>query len=157
VIFCKYRVWCLESPRLRKGSLADKGSLSFVLSSGLSSYVRLSPEHQGNNRCERRLWWTRKMSLLSRAVGVVCSSLEHAAQPRDPPVLSNNRMSEMKSSSFSGLDYLQRSLWSVLPLAATLVSVVSCPDHVEAPGSSGYPWSYSSHEPCLCLCPEKAI
>lgn len=58
---------------------------------------------------------------------VVCRSLElaqtqppkHAVQPQD---LSNDRISGMKNSSFSGQDLLERSLWSTLLLEAMCVS-----------------------------------
>lgn len=53
---------------------------------------------------------------------VACSSLALAqSQPLEHiPVLS---MSKTKNGSFSGLDLLNRPLWFLLPLEATLVSM----------------------------------
>lgn len=58
--------------------------------------------------------------------------LSGACTPTQPehitPFLNKDRMSRMKNVSFfSGLDLLKTPLWSVLPLEATLVSVVHCP------------------------------
>lgn len=73
---------------------------------------------------------------LSRADSiVVCSSLElhsHSVLECMPShmitlVLSRDKKTKMKNRSFSGLDLLQRPLWSVLPLGATLVFVVPSP------------------------------
>lgn len=64
------------------------------------------------------------MSLLSRADRMVCISLELAqTQPLNTLAshtiilaLSNDRMSEVENESFSGLDLLEKPLWSLLPL-----------------------------------------
>lgn len=71
------------------------------------------------------------MTLPHRVARVVCSSLElvQALPPNSLPMrtialaLSNGRMSKMESSLFSGLSLLERSLWSMLPTEAVLVSV----------------------------------
>lgn len=42
-------------------------------------------------------------------------------------VLNNNKMAKMKNYLFSGLGLLERTLWSLLPLEATLVCVVCSP------------------------------
>lgn len=75
------------------------------------------------------------MSKLRTGNRVVCSSLELAQTQslnRLPCctitlVLSKDGMSEMENSSFSGLDLLERPLWSVLAIEAMLVSMVCCP------------------------------
>jgi hypothetical protein len=71
--------------------------------------------------------------------------LSGACTPTQPehitPFLNKDRMSRMKNVSFfSGLDLLKTPLWSVLPLEATLVSVVHCPRLCWSWSSCGYPW-----------------
>lgn len=63
-------------------------------------------------------------------------------------VLSQDRMSKVKNSLSSGLDLLKRPLFSVLPLEATLVSVVHFP---KMSRSQSFIWifmSYSNLESC---------
>lgn len=76
------------------------------------------------------------MSLLRRDDRVVCSSLELTFR-LSPQVctgtrsitmaLSNDKIAKMKNHYFLLLDFLERPLWSVLPLEATLLRVVHCP------------------------------
>lgn len=91
------------------------------------------------------------MFLLSRASRLVCSSLQLTqTQPLNTLpnhaitlALSNYRMSEMKNGSFSWLDLLEISLWSILPPEAMMLSMVHAvaPDQVEALDSCVSPWS----------------
>ena len=91
------------------------------------------------------------MFLLSRASRLVCSSLQLTqTQPLNTLpnhaitlALSNYRISEMKNGSFSGLNLLEISLWSILPPEAMMLSMVHAvaPDQVEALDSCVSPWS----------------
>lgn len=70
------------------------------------------------------------MMLLSRAKMGLWSLELVQTQPRNKlPTFMITLVPEIKKSSFSGLDFLGRHLYSVLPLEAMLVSVVllNCP------------------------------
>lgn len=90
---------------------------------------------RGGDRCEGRLWWMGNMSLLSWTNKMMYSSLgllNMLPSRMASLILSNDRMmSEIKNGSFSRVDILKSPLWFLMPLEATLVSMISSPSYVE--------------------------
>lgn len=91
---------------------------------------------RGGDRCEGRLRCMGNMSLLCQTNRMMYRSLDLLnvlPSCMVSLILSNDRMmSEIKNALFSRVDLLKSPLWFLMPLEATLASVVSCPGYVEA-------------------------
>ena len=94
--------------------------------------VKESCSGQGNISLSQKpvgwTWWcAAAWSLNSDSVPEHCPAAQLTQSLNIALVLCNDRMSKIKNASFYRMDFLKRPPLSMLPLEATLVSMVCCP------------------------------